>query len=87
MTVSGREFHGSVTLRGKALIFIFDLWVNHFSVWPLFPVLKDASSHLKNLGEDSLPYKLCIILKPSIMSPHKHLHYSEGSFSEFSLST
>ena len=33
-TVSEREFEGSVTLREKAvfLTFIFDLWVNSFSV-------------------------------------------------------
>ena len=89
-TVSGKEFQGLVTLRGKSvfLIVIFDLWINNFSVSPLFPVLKDAPSHFKSLGEDSLSYKLCISLKTSIISPRKRQYANyEGSFSEFSLST
>ena len=46
----------------------------------MFPVLKDASSHFKSLGEDLMSHRLHIILKTSIISPRRCLYANEGHF-------
>ena len=56
--------------EGLFLVLVCYFLENNIRVCPLFPVLKDASSHFKSLSEDSMLYTLCIILKTSIISPH-----------------
>ena len=40
---------------------------------------------LKSIDEDLISYKMCIILKTSIISPRRRLYANERSLSEFNL--
>ena len=63
ITEGGRLFQAVVTLSEKACfrIFLWALWLNNFSICPLFPILVTLSLYMANFGETSLCVESCIL--------------------------